>query len=118
MPGIYATVPDFAVFRGTRGEVARATHVRAEYQPLGAAPTRGGPMNARILPFSLAVLLGAGALTAAEDTQRPPAEPPVDAREVHLAGLLQLTRAGENAEAYWSPDGTQLILQSTHPPYA
>ncbi len=75
-------------------------------------------MNVSILPFSLAVLLGAGALTAAEDTQRPPAEPPLDAREVHLSGLLQLTRGGENAEAYWSPDGTQLVLQSTHPPYA
>jgi TolB protein len=35
----------------------------------------------------------------------------------HLTGLHQLTHGGENAEAYWSPDGTRLIFQSTRPPY-
>ncbi|HEY7216550.1 MAG TPA: peptidase M28, partial [Thermoanaerobaculia bacterium] len=75
-------------------------------------------MNARTPLCLLAVLLGAGALTAAEDTRRPLPEPPVDAREVHLSALRQLTHEGENAEAYWSPDGVQLVLQSTHPPYA
>jgi Tol biopolymer transport system component len=44
--------------------------------------------------------------------------PPLDPREVHLADLVQLTFAGENAEAYWSPDGRELTLQSTRPPYA
>ena len=44
--------------------------------------------------------------------------PAADAREVHLADLVQLTRGGENAEAYWSPDGRQLVFQSTRPPYA
>ncbi len=33
-------------------------------------------------------------------------------QEKHLADLRQLTLSGENAEAYWSFDGTQLILQS------
>ena len=75
-------------------------------------------MNVRILPFLLAALLGAAAPTTAEDTQRPLLEPPIDPREGHLTDLRQLTRIGENAEAYWSPDGSQLILQSTHPPYA
>ena len=32
--------------------------------------------------------------------------------EKHLADLRQLTLAGENAEAYWSFDGKQLIMQS------
>ncbi|CAN5813972.1 hypothetical protein BH11MYX4_BH11MYX4_14480 [soil metagenome] len=32
--------------------------------------------------------------------------------EKHLADVRQLTLSGENAEAYWSFDGTQLILQS------
>jgi Tol biopolymer transport system component len=41
-----------------------------------------------------------------------------DARETHLADPVQLTRGGENAEAYWSPDGRQLVFQSTRPPYA
>jgi Tol biopolymer transport system component/Zn-dependent M28 family amino/carboxypeptidase len=75
-------------------------------------------MNARIQLVLLAVLLATSAPTAAEDTRRPPAEPPVEPREVHLGDLRQLTWSGENAEAYWSPDGRQLVLQSTHPPYA
>jgi Iap family predicted aminopeptidase len=32
--------------------------------------------------------------------------------EVHLGDLRQLTFGGENAEAYWSNDGSELILQS------
>ena len=39
-----------------------------------------------------------------------------DEREVHLADVRQLTFGGENAEAYWSPDGTELVFQSTRPP--
>ena len=39
----------------------------------------------------------------------PPAEP-------HLANVRQLTFAGENAEAYFSSDGTRLIFQRTHAP--
>ncbi len=31
----------------------------------------------------------------------------------HLTNLRQLTQGGQNAEAYWSPDGRQLIFQST-----
>lgn len=34
--------------------------------------------------------------------------------ETHLRNLRQLTFGGENAEAYWSPDGTRLIFQSSH----
>jgi Tol biopolymer transport system component len=34
--------------------------------------------------------------------------------ERHLANVRQLTFGGQNAEAYFSADGTQLILQSTH----
>lgn len=35
----------------------------------------------------------------------------------HLANIHQLTHGGQNAEAYWSPDGKRLIFQSTRPPY-
>ena len=35
----------------------------------------------------------------------------------HLANLRQLTHGGQNAEAYWSPDGKRLIFQTTRPPY-
>src|SRR5271154_1932282 len=31
----------------------------------------------------------------------------------HLDNLKQLTAGGQNAEAYWSPDGKRLIFQST-----
>ncbi len=31
----------------------------------------------------------------------------------HLSNLKQLTHGGQNAEAYWAPDGTKLIFQST-----
>jgi Tol biopolymer transport system component len=75
-------------------------------------------MNARILSLLLAALSGAGSPTAGEDARRPLAGAPVEARELHLTDLRQLTRGGENAEAYWSPDGAELVLQSTHPPYA
>jgi Tol biopolymer transport system component len=55
---------------------------------------------------------------AAARAAAPSGPPPLDPREVHLADLVQLTFEGENAEAYWSPDGRELTLQSTHPPYA
>jgi TolB protein len=35
----------------------------------------------------------------------------------NLSGIRQLTHGGQNAEAYWSPDGKRLIFQSTRPPY-
>lgn len=35
----------------------------------------------------------------------------------HLKNLKQLTKGGQNAEAYWSPDGKRLIFQSTREPY-
>jgi TolB protein len=37
-------------------------------------------------------------------------------KEVHLANIRQLTFQGENAEAYFSPDGTRLIFQATRAP--
>jgi TolB protein len=47
--------------------------------------------------------------------EAPPASPAVvratDSGEVHLANLRQLTFGGQNAEAYFSPDGRQLIFQ-------
>jgi Tol biopolymer transport system component len=38
--------------------------------------------------------------------------------ERHFGAIVQLTRAsGENAEAYWSSGGDQLVFQSKRPPY-
>jgi hypothetical protein len=60
--------------------------------------------------LSLALALPAPAAT--------PAVPITDPREIHLSDVVELTHGGQNAEAYWSPDGKQLIFQSTRPPYA
>jgi Tol biopolymer transport system component len=35
----------------------------------------------------------------------------------HLGMPRQLTHGGENAEAYWAPDGKRIIFQSTRAPY-
>lgn len=69
-------------------------------------------MTTRLLPFALTLFLVSGAFAAE------PKAPPLDPREVHLSGLVQLSRGGENAEAYWSPDGRELIFQSSRPPFA
>jgi TolB protein len=47
-----------------------------------------------------------------------PDDPLRDPREVHLRHVQQLSFGGQNAEAYFSPDGSRLIFQSTRPPYA
>ena len=39
------------------------------------------------------------------------------AQTSHLADIRQLTHGGQNAEAYWAPDGKRLIFQTTRPPY-
>jgi Tol biopolymer transport system component len=39
------------------------------------------------------------------------------AQAPHLSDIRQLTHGGQNAEAYWSPDGKRLIFQSTRPGY-
>ena len=38
---------------------------------------------------------------------------PVLAQTSHIDNIKQLTHGGQNAEAYWSPDGKRLIFQST-----
>src|SRR4051812_4832689 len=42
----------------------------------------------------------------------PISQPPALAQEEHLSDLRQVTQGGENAEAYWSFDGRELILQA------
>jgi TolB protein len=61
----------------------------------------------------LVAALGATAGVAARPQDSPPPVGPDSAREVHLADVRQLTFGGENAEAYFSFDGRQLIFQST-----
>ena len=60
--------------------------------------------------LSAAVVAGAATLLSA--ASQTPAAPAAGA-ERHLRNIRQLTFGGENAEAYFSPDGTRLIFQST-----
>ena len=69
--------------------------------------------------YALAGLLVLTVACGAPAPEAPPAEPPVSdggaagGDEVHLTNLRQLTFGGENAEAYFSFEGSQLIFQST-----
>lgn len=67
----------------------------------------------RLAPLILCALLACGPPTPS-GREAPPAAP--EARilpeEKHFADLRQLTYGGENAEAYWSFDGKELIFQS------
>lgn len=71
-------------------------------------------LNSTFVASSIAILLAAPVAA-----QHPTGTGTLhDPREVHLADVVQLTSGGENAEAYWSPDGERLVFQSTRPPYA
>jgi Tol biopolymer transport system component len=75
------------------------------------------------LPIAVSLVwLSACAPPAAEDP--PEATPPARLAaedhplESHIRNVRQLTFGGENAEAYFSPDGRRIIFQSTREPYA
>ena len=57
---------------------------------------------------------GSDPAVPAETPKPRPKQPAIAAlpEEKHLADLRQITLAGENAEAYWSWDGKQLIMQA------
>jgi len=77
-------------------------------------------MSARASLLILAIALGASVARAA-GVPVPPTAAPADTLirdgEKHFAHLYQLTFGGENAEAYWSSDGSKLIFQSTRDGY-
>ena len=64
--------------------------------------------NMRALTFTAGLAAIAAVVTACSTDQKRSAD-----QERHLVNIRQLTFGGENAEAYFSPDGTRLIFQST-----
>src|SRR5215510_13653430 len=70
----------------------------------------------------LLALCALGAGSSCGPAPPPPAPPPAApppitqapalVQEEHLTDLRQLTQGGENAEAYWSFDGRELIMQA------
>jgi len=75
-------------------------------------PARPVPHTAAMAATPGAAHFAHGA-PAAMPPPRPPGTDLTLPGERHLRNVQQLTFGGENAEAYWSFDGTQLILQST-----
>jgi Tol biopolymer transport system component len=61
---------------------------------------------------SLALLISASAYSGDPTPSAGAAVAPLPG-ETHFAGMRQLTFGGQNAEAYFSPDGDELIFQST-----
>lgn len=57
------------------------------------------------------------ATQSAQSTEGPAESMPPYHGEDHFRSLRQLTFGGENAEAYFSWDGSLIIFQSTRPPY-
>jgi TolB protein len=62
---------------------------------------------------TLPVVLALATLAACSARSPLPSEAPAAAPEKHLRNLRQLTFGGENAEAYFSFDGKELVFQST-----
>src|SRR5258708_29465204 len=81
---------------GSDGMLAKSQRLSRQR---GAAQDQDHPYNSHLRTFTLFFTI-----TLAAQTQPP---------SPHLANLQQLTHGGQNAEAYWSPDGKRLIFQST-----
>jgi Tol biopolymer transport system component len=75
-------------------------------------PFRSG---STLLVCLLAAAVAAGVVLAREPAPGRSGQvtPAGDGTEVHLANVRQLTFGGENAEAYFSHEGTEIIFQST-----
>src|SRR5690606_3663644 len=135
------TAPAAARARPRHGTAASATVRPPRRNPVPSPPNKS-PMIAipspvpadpsRKLALALAAAAALLAGCATPDAAARPARPaagahppfvlragrpvePIDG-EVRLRNVRQLTFGGENAEAYWSFDGTKLIFQSRRPP--
>lgn len=75
------------------------------------------PLVVCVAAIVVAALVGHRTLVARAPQAAPkPAASLLMPGEKHLANIKQLTFGGENAEAYFSADGTRLIFQSHRPP--
>ena len=69
----------------------------------------------RIVVITAVVISLSAAVFFAQNDGRPAAK--LHPKETHLRNIKQLTFGGENAEAYFSLDGKQVIFQSKREPY-
>jgi Tol biopolymer transport system component len=73
-------------------------------------------MKSIVVIVMLLALVAGCAKKAEQETEATatyPDTPTIFEGETHFANLKQITFGGQNAEAYWSYDGTELIFQST-----
>lgn len=76
------------------------------------------PLHLVLIPIVIAAVCAIGVLPGRAQSSPPrPALASAATGERHLKNIRQLTFGGENAEAYFSPDGTRLIFQSTRVGY-
>src|SRR5579871_5571916 len=83
--------------------------LNASIHPWMLCYTIATPM--KLMPIVVSIAILACCLAAAQTTPPPDLATP---QEKHLRNMHQLTFGGQNAEAYFSADGTKLIFQSTH----
>lgn len=69
--------------------------------------------HASLIAAVLAVACGRPPAPAVPIPAFAPIPRPPESGERHLANIRQLTNGGENAEAYWSPDGQWITWQAT-----
>lgn len=77
---------------------------------------RSTAASTRLLLCACALLSGAFDASAQEQaahTQAHVSTPIERPDEPHIGSIRKLTSGGENAEAYWSPDGSELVFQAT-----
>jgi len=86
-------------------------------------PGRAGRVPAVLAALAVLIVVAPPAASAAAADEAAPVAPDLprrhapDPREAHFGPLLMLTDGAENAEAYWSRDGEELVLQSNRPPF-
>jgi hypothetical protein len=105
-----------SVLAGRKNPSGGASSRMAIDDDTSAGPRRAEPSGAWLgaLAFALVLTACSGAAAPAKRPGATQGEPKTasPADEAHLADLRQLTHGGENAEAYWSFDGLELILQA------
>jgi Tol biopolymer transport system component len=75
---------------------------------------RASDIGNLVTTWLLMAFLGMGTVQASDETMHTEsADSLIHPGEVHFANLRQISFDGENAEAYFSPDGQHLVLQRT-----
>jgi Tol biopolymer transport system component len=89
---------------------AAAAALLIPFSPVASGFSRKASVPVASAPVTSGAAAAVPVASGFSRKDQPPSEP-------HLRNVRALTSGGENAEAYFSPDGTRLIYQSTRPEY-